>query len=155
MEDLYLSEKHCRSPDEASWPQVKPRGGWTAESRHSQGWTSQMLPDKSCLCSGGWKWTGDVTKRHNYNGFVFNRGWISLIYFESQEFRQCVRFICFTTITPRSSTRERVLECPNTFPVFFFGFVKVRFWTEVTITGLEFLSAQILNNYEWLNTDCI
>lgn len=55
MEDLYLSEKRRRSPDEASWPQVKSHEGWTAESRHSQGWTSQMLPNSCCLCSGGWK----------------------------------------------------------------------------------------------------
>lgn len=57
---------------------MKSHEGWTAESRHSQGWTSQMFPNKSCLSLGGWKWTGDVTKRHSYNAIVLNWGWMYL-----------------------------------------------------------------------------
>lgn len=37
-----------------------------------------------------------------------------------------------TTITPKSSTRDRVLEWPNTFPDFFLGFSRDRFWTAET-----------------------
>lgn len=68
MIGLYLSEKHHRSLGEASWPQVKSHEGWTAESKHSQGWISQM---PNCLCWDGWKWTGVVMKRQNNNATFF------------------------------------------------------------------------------------